>query len=141
MDKTRLEQALPVLLQKACARGLRALVKTRDVAARDKMDDWLWRYAPDSFLPHAAEGTKLDPAAQPVWLTVADENANQAQILFLTDGATTPDMTAYDMCCVMLDGRVEAHVAAGRAMWADAKQAGHTVSYFQESERGWDKKA
>ena len=39
------------------------------------------------------------------------------------------------------DGGDDNAVAAARRRWAAAKAAGHTLAYWQQGERGWEKKA
>ena len=41
----------------------------------------------------------------------------------------------------MFDGRDDAAVQAARQRWSDYKANGFTVTYWQQAERGWEKKA
>ena len=91
-----------------------------------------------TFLPH---GSAKDgyPAEQPVWLTVAEENPNGAQVLFLTDGTTSTQLEAFELCADLFDGNDEAAVTAARARWSACKEAGHAVTYWRQTERGgWE---
>ena len=47
-----LEQALPEILTKVVSQGRRAVVKTQDVPSAERLNDCLWTWRPDSFLPH-----------------------------------------------------------------------------------------
>jgi DNA polymerase-3 subunit chi len=141
LQQTPLERALPDMLQKALDSGRRVVVQSADSAAVEKLNDMLWTFRPDSFLPH---GTKKEGYAesQPVWLTDAEENPNGAQVLILTHGAQNADMASYALCCEMLDGNDDDAVAAARQRWKTYKDAGHTLTYWQQNERGgWEKKA
>jgi DNA polymerase-3 subunit chi len=40
----------------------------------------------------------------------------------------------------MFDGNDEAALAAARARWKAAKEAGHTLTYWQQTEKGWEKR-
>lgn len=70
-------QALPQILQKALAAGHRAVVRVPDERAAEKLNEHLWTFAAESFLPH---GSKKDGFSedQPVFLTDGDENPNKA---------------------------------------------------------------
>ena len=58
---------------------------------------------PRGFLPH---GTKDGYAErQPVWLTDSDENPNNANVLFLVDGAESSRIGEFDLCYEVFDGR------------------------------------
>ena len=83
-----LDQALPEILTKALSGERRILVKTGDEKQLSRMNEHLWTFDPNSFLPH---GTEKDGHSedQPIFLTAKDENPNGAEILILTDGATS----------------------------------------------------
>jgi DNA polymerase-3 subunit chi len=101
----------------------------------------LWTYNDRVFLPH---GSKADghAALQPVWLTDSDENPNDAQVLFLSDGATSADIVGFELVCELFDGRDDAAVSAARERWRVYKEDGHDLTYWQQTERGgWEQKA
>jgi DNA polymerase-3 subunit chi len=75
-------------------------------------------------------------------LTTGDENPNAAQVLFLTDGATSERVAEFEICAVLFDGTDEAAVTSARGLWRSYKDAGHEVTYWQQGESGgWDKQA
>ena len=136
-----LEQTLPALLEKSLERGWKALVLTDGDERAQALSQHLWTYHPDSFLPH---GTPQDghAAHQPVLITSEDDRANNAHVLFLTAGTTSPAMGDYALACDLFDGNDPDAVAAARQRWRAAKEAGHSLTYWQQNERGgWEKKA
>jgi DNA polymerase-3 subunit chi len=62
-------------------------------------------------------------------------------ILFLIDGADTARLSDYDRVFDLFDGNDEAAVSAARLRWKSAKSAGHALAYWQQTGRGWEKKA
>ena len=91
----KLEGVLPPLLEKSLERGWRVIVQGASEERIEALDAHLWTYRDDGFLPH---GTWREPdaAAQPVLLTVNDDNPNGADVRFLIDGAAVPaDAEAY----------------------------------------------
>ncbi len=40
----------------------------------------------------------------------------------------------------LFDGADAAAVAAARLRWAEAKAAGHALTYWQQGERGWERR-
>src|SRR5688572_2265582 len=139
LERSELERALPPLLEKCLQRGWRALVRGGIKERLDALDDMLWTYRDDSFLPHAREG---DAARQPVWLTTEGGNPNDAQVLFLIDGAEPGDIAAYERACLVFDGRDQAALESARLRWKAAKEAGIEASYWRESAAGkWEKQA
>lgn len=141
LTRSGLDRALPKLLEKVLASGARAVVLAGSADRVEQLSALLWTYDPASFLPH---GTARDGAAadQPIWLTDHPENPNGAGIVVLTEGATVPDLATYQRCLDLFDGRDEAAVAEARGRWTAARAAGHTVTYWQQNERGgWERKA
>jgi DNA polymerase-3 subunit chi len=141
LQRTPLERALPMLLEKVLERGFRAVVIAGSEERVEALDTALWTYRDDSFLPHgsARDG---NAEAQPIWLTVEDENPNGASVLVLTDGTDSPHLDRFERCLLMFDGTDEEALAAARRRWQTYKSAGHTLTYNQQTEQGgWDKKA
>lgn len=140
LTRSSLEQALPELLDKTLARGWRAVVMAGSQERVEALTQHLWTYRADSFLPH---GSKKDGRAedQPIWLTTDDERPNNADVLFLTDGAQSSHMGDYSRVCNMFDGNNEETVLAARAQWKAWKAEGHTLSYWRQDDRSWVKEA
>ncbi len=138
LTRSTLEQALPRLLGRVLALGQRALVLCASEARLKLLDDALWTCETPDWLPHGTQ----DAALQPIFLTLADAPAkNGAQHLFLTEGAESVHLSAYERAFDLFDGGNEGAVAAARQRWAAAKSAGHSLTYWQQGTRGWEKKA
>jgi len=139
--RTPLERALPKLLEKAIDRGMRALVVTGSPERAEHLSAALWTYDPASFLPH---GTPADgaPDAQPILIADDVTDLNAAGLLVLTDGSRTDAPDRFERVIDMFDGRDEAAVEAARARWRQLKEAGHKLTYWQQTEAGgWEQKA
>lgn len=140
LTRSPLERALPKLLEKVLGAGKRAVVRTGSAERVEFLNAALWTYEPASFLPHGTmrEG---DAASQPIWLTDGDDTPNGAEVLVLTDGATASDIAAFERCLELFDGRDQQAVEAARARWRAYREAGHTLAYWQQTERGgWERK-
>ncbi len=140
LQASPLEQALPKLLERTIEGGKRAVVKAGSEERIEALNGLLWTYAQRSWLPHgsAKDGSAED---QPIWLTTEDENPNGAQFLFLTDGAASARVGEFDRCFELFDGNDAEAVAAARARWAAYKDAGHALTYWQQTAAGrWEKK-
>lgn len=141
LQRSPLERVLPKLLERTMDAGKRALVLVGSDARAEALAQHLWSYDQDSWLPH---GTDKDgsPDDQPIWLGVEDNNANQAQFLFLADGAVSGSVDAFERCFELFDGNDDDIVASARDRWAEYKDAGHTLTYWQQTENGgWEQKA
>jgi DNA polymerase III subunit chi len=141
LQRTRLEAALPKMLERTLERGERAVVLLGSEERVEALAAHLWTYRDRAFLPH---GTAKDGFAerQPIWLTAADENPNGAQVLFVADGAQSARLAQYRLCVELFDGADETAVTAARRRWVAYKAAGHALSYFQQNDGGaWEQKA
>ncbi len=137
LTRSALTEALPRLLSRTLAAGQRALIlgPAANLAA---LDAALW--AQPDWLPHgtAADG---DPDLQPIWLSPDPDPQNGARFLFMVEGAQTDRLTAFDRVFDLFDGNDPALVAAARLRWKAAKDAGHALAYWQQTDGGWQKKA
>jgi DNA polymerase-3 subunit chi len=137
LTRSALAQALPQLLARTMAAGQRALVLGPDAAGLDALSTALW--AQPAWLPHGsiADG---DPDLQPIWLSDQPEPSNGARFLFMVLGAQTDRLAAFERVFDLFDGNDQQAVAAARARWKNARDAGHTLAYWQQTESGWQKK-
>ncbi|TNE61993.1 MAG: DNA polymerase III subunit chi [Alphaproteobacteria bacterium] len=141
LQRQPLEEALPKLMERVQAAGLKAVIKLPDRGLMDTMDKVLWDYDPASFLPHDKEGCP-HPEAQTFYLTTGDDNPNGATVLVLVDAVDSAHVTSYDRCLYMFDGRDEGIVAKARADWKSLKDTDAKLSYWQQRETGgWEQKA
>jgi DNA polymerase-3 subunit chi len=138
LTRSTLAQALPRLLVRTLAAGQRAHVLGPDAAGLEALSTTLW--AQPDWLPHGAPQDG-DADLQPVWLSTQAEPLNGARYLFLVEGADTDRIKDYDRVFDIFDGNNEASVAAARRRWKTAKDAGHNLTYWQQTETGWQKKA
>lgn len=139
LERARLEQALPVMLQRCLQREWRAVVRARSPERVEWLSEQFWTYDDRAFLPHGSDADG-HAAQQPVWLTEREENPNGATVLFLTDGAEAESLAGFDLVCRLFDGRDEEAVQAARAAWKREMDAGLHLTYWQQTERGWDKR-
>ncbi len=140
LEASTIEGVLPGLLEKTLQKGWRALVKLPAEQLKE-MDDYLWTYKDDSFLPH---GRDDEPMAeqQPITLSASATSAFEHQAVFLLGGENVSDMSGVERCMVMINGRSQDDVLRERKRWKALKETGASLSYYQQNDRGsWEKKA
>lgn len=138
---TPLDRALPKLLERTLQAGERAVVVAASEERVQALNALLWTYEDRSWLPHgsARDGYAED---QPIWLATGQDNPNGAGFLFLTDGAAAENLGAWRRVFDLFDGRDDTAVAAARERWKSARDAGHELSYWRQTDRGgWEKAA
>jgi len=140
LTRTGPEAALPRLLGRTLEAGERAVVRCGSPERLAALDTALWTAPEPAWLPH---GTAAMGSAelQPIWLTTEDEAPNGARFLFLVDGAESARLDQFVRVFDLFDGNDEAQVQRARERWKAAKAAGHVLTYWQQTARGWEKKA
>ncbi len=142
LQRQPLEAVLPTLLEKTLERGWRAVIQVATDERLSALDDHLWTFADESFLPHGTD-REAHAADQPVVLTTSGANPNGATVRFQVDGADLPaDAGAYQRMVILFDGTDPQALAVARDQWRALKEAGHEATYWQQDERGrWQRKA
>lgn len=141
MTEATLEKTLPGLLEKSGERGWRCIVQSGEETEIEKISTQLWTWRPSSFLAHSTKQDGLE-ADQPIWLTCTEDNPNSAQIRFMVENATPPDLSDYERGVYLFDGHSEKALSHARERWKIEKAAGHEVTYWQQKAGGgWEKKA
>ena len=139
LTRSTAEQALPKLLGRTLSAGERAVVLCGDEARLRAVDDALWASTDPDWLPHGSKQTG-EAELQPIWLTLVAEAPNGGRFLFRLHG-TDADAAPFTRVFDLFDGGDPDAVAAARLRWTAARAAGHGVAYWQQGERGWQKKA
>lgn len=142
LQNQTLEDVLPKLLEKAYETGKKIKVKIGTEERVEFINSLLWTYNDEAFIPH---GSKKDgfAAEQPIWLTNEDNNPNDAQMLFLVDGATASldEIKDYERIFNIFDGNVQMALEQARNFWKELKSAEQELYYWQQSSNGaWQQK-
>ncbi len=124
-----LERVLPSVAEKVLAGGERLLV-VAEPGLLARLDEQLWSYAGDSFLPHGRER----PESQPILLSTEPDAANGATNVALADGRWRDQALAFARAFYFFDndGR-EAAREAWRALKAKPEVE---ARYWKQDERG-----
>jgi DNA polymerase-3 subunit chi len=138
LTRTSADATLPALLGRTLAAGERAAVMCGSDDRVAALDTALWVCPDPDWLPHGTRASGHAPM-QPIWLATDDSAPNGARFLFLIDGCESPRLDAFLRVFDLFDGRDNEAVAAARLRWKSAKDAGHTLAYWRQTERGWEK--
>lgn len=144
LERGRFETTLPGLLSKTIGRGWRAAVKCGARETVERLDEHLWTYADESFLPHSAVASEMDAEADPIWLTDGEVSGEGRDLLFLVDGAKedAAELQSYERCVMIFDGADETAVAEARIFWKATIANGCEATYWRQSPDGrWEKQA
>ena len=136
-----LEEALPLLIDRAQGQGWRVLVRGRRPALLDRLDQVLWQGPDDGFCAHGLAGGDHD-ADQPILLGVDTPAAGFACIISV-DGAalTAAEIAQADRACILFDGHDGDALQHARGQWKALTGQGVAAQYWAQDDGRWVKKA
>lgn len=142
LTQSSMEQTLPDLLQKSLSRGWRVLVRSSDTQGLARLEERIWNFDTNSFVPHGIAGGDFDQD-QPILLSGGEENLNNADVLMLVDGArTTPvEVRSFDRVCLLFNGHDQQALDQARQDWKSLTEAGTPAHYWSQESGNWQKKA
>lgn len=139
LEHLPLEKALPALLDKVISSGKKAVVRMQSQGLLTLLDQSLWTAGHTKFIPHTAK-KDADTEHTPIFLTMTEENPISADVLIVLEGSNI--FEDFSRVLVMFNGQDAGELAEARARWKILKDAGHTLTYWQqESNGGWKKAA
>ena len=133
LARSPIERVLPAIADKILASGARLLV----VAAADqldRLDEQLWTWSPDSFLPHG-RSDGATPEAQPILLSPDTAPLNGAEAIALADGRWRDEALNFARTFYFFDA---AHLDEARATWRTLKgREGVECRYWKQVDGRW----
>lgn len=134
-----LDRVLPRIAERVLEQGGRLLVVAEAEEQRARMDQLLWSFAPESFLPHGQIGGAFD-AEQPVLIAASADAVNGARNVALVDGVWRDAALRFDRAFHFFD---EEKIVEARAAWkalADREEVDRR--YWKQNDSGrWEQAA
>ncbi|HEX8579832.1 MAG TPA: DNA polymerase III subunit chi [Allosphingosinicella sp.] len=129
LSASPLERVLPTICEKVLAGEGRLLVVAEERLLAT-LDEQLWTYAPDSFLPHGREGK-----GQPILLSSEPVAANDARNIALADGAWREEALGFDRAFYFFGSDA---LDDARAAWRALKgREGVESRYWKQVDGRW----
>jgi len=144
LEKARLEEVLTDLLEKTIAKGWKASVRCNTAQTAGHLDEYLWTFRDDAFLPHGIALGEKEDARQPILISDSLEPLNNPDVLFLVEGAEcdAKDVAKYKRCVRIFDGNHDEAIAQARLFWKAVKAEKYDVTYWKQSVVGkWERQA
>lgn len=141
LDGAPIDRVLPKLLEKAYTTGKKSLILSPSLPRIDHLDDALWTYDPEAFLPHGLS-TEAKPSEQPILLSTTEFKDVTIPYAFILDGAQLEDVTRYERVFVLFDGNNADLLQSARTLWRSYKEHNHKLDYYTHTaDKGWTKTA
>lgn len=128
-----LERVLPRIAERLLAQGERLLVVCAEDRLVQRIDEQLWSYAPESFLPHGRAG-EAGADIQPVLISLSIEPVNGARNVALADGVWREEALSFDRAFYFFDA---ATIAGARLAWRELSgRDGVEPRYWKQDDAG-----
>jgi DNA polymerase III subunit chi len=141
LEKRRVEQELPGLLQRGLERGVTMAVVGSDAQRLKDLSNTLWDQGPTSFLAHAM-AEEAFAESQSISLCASEPAPNAATFRFYVHGAEPATLDGLTRASIMFDGTDDQSVTEARAMWKRFKADQTVIKYWKQDEDGrWQDQA
>jgi DNA polymerase III subunit chi len=140
LQRQPLEKVLPVLLLKCREREWNVVVRAGSPERVSALDDLLWTFADESFLPHGV-ANDANAARQPIVLTTDETASNSPHVAITVDGTDQPAIDNLQRIMVVFDGNDADALQRAREQYKHLREQGHALSYWQQNDNGsWQEK-
>lgn len=143
LTKSTFEEALPKLMEKMLgAKQGNAVMIFNNEPMLKRIDEVLWSVGGTRFIPHGTEKEDFKDK-QPIYLTQAEENPNQAKFLIHIGSAANENFyNKFEKNIIIFSNNDEKELAEARNMWKKLKSdANFDLKYYMQDETGnWAEK-
>jgi DNA polymerase-3 subunit chi len=94
-----------------------------------RLDDLLWSFRPDSFIPHGFCTGSANAVEQPVVITTKKERLKKIPVLLMMDCLETALVKQFSFAVHLIAVDNSERLAASRAYWAQLKEAGFMLRH------------
>ena len=129
-----------MLVERSLEQGWRVEVRGTRPAVLAKLDDHLWTYGEESFIPHALAGQNGSDAAQVI---LTDQPLSGYDCILCVDGAalSTDEVNSAQRACLIFNGHDDRALTHARDQWKSLTDAGCSAKYWSEESGKWELKA
>jgi DNA polymerase-3 subunit chi len=126
---SRLEFRVCELAERVYGQGARLQILAPDSGQASRLDDLLWTFRPDSFIPHGLLEPAGDNPALPVVITTREEAVPGIEHLLMLEFAAPEFLRSFAEAVhlVVVDNRERRE--ASRRYWVQLREAGFTLRH------------
>ncbi len=137
-----LEEILQKLLTKTLQSKQKVTVRLNDFDYLNLVDNFLWSFSGDSFLPHNIMGD-ANLSLSPVYLTTGEEVPNAANILILINSTklSLSTFNRFNRSCLLFSEGNEQCAIEHKKLWELAISDGIPSKFWVQSKTGWKEKS
>jgi len=133
----QVEKTLFALLEKSLEKGNKSLLLFKDKEKCLSINEQLWTYKQNSFLPHISEDDQIyDNIDVPVYLSTKNENPFKAELLFSIDGFLPDNIDHFERVIIIIDVNDELLNEKYKNYYLDIKQNFEDIVFYKSDDNG-----
>ena len=138
----QVEKTLFALLEKSLEKGNKSLLLFKDKEKCLSINEQLWTYKQNSFLPHISEDDKIyDDIDVPVYLSTKNENPFKAELLFSIDGFLPDNIDHFERVIIIIDINDELLHEIYKNYYLDINENFEDIVFYKSDDNGkWSEK-
>ncbi len=133
----QVEKTLFALLEKSLEKGNRSLLLFKDKEKCLSVNEQLWTYKQNSFLPHISEDDQIyDNIDVPVYLSTKNENPFKAELLFSIDGFLPDNIDHFERVIIIIDVNDELLNEKYKNYYLDINKNFEDIVFYKSDDNG-----
>ena len=133
----QVEKTLFALLEKSLEKGNKSLLLFKEKEKCLSINEQLWTYKQNSFLPHISEDDQIyDNIDIPVYLSTKNENPFKAKLLFSIDGFLPDNIDHFERVIIIIDVNDELLNEKYKNYYLDIKQNFEDIVFYKSDDNG-----
>ena len=133
----QVEKTLFALLEKSIEKGNKSLLLFKDKEKCSLINEQLWTYKQNSFLPHISEDEKIyDDIDVPVYLSTKNENPFKAELLFSIDGFLPDNIDHFERVIIIIDINDELLNEKYKNYYLDINKNFEDIVFYKSDDNG-----
>ena len=133
----KVEKTLFALLEKSLEKGNKSLLLFKDKEKCLSINEQLWTYKQNSFLPHISEDDQIyDNIDVPVYLSTKIENPFKAELLFSIDGFLPDNIDHFERVIIIIDVNDELLNEKYKNYYLDINKNFEDIVFYKSDDNG-----
>jgi DNA polymerase-3 subunit chi len=133
----QVEKTLFALLEKSLEKGNKSLLLFKDKEKCLSINEQLWTYKQNSFLPHISEDDQIyDNIDVPVYLSTKNENPFRAELLFSIDGFLPDNIEHFERVIIIIDVNDELLNEKYKNYYLDINKNFEDIVFYKSDDNG-----
>ena len=133
----QVEKTLFTLLEKSLEKGNKSLLLFKDKEKCLSINEQLWTYKQNSFLPHISEDDQIyDNIDVPVYLSTKNENPFKAELLFSIDGFLPDNIDHFERVIIIIDVNDELLNEKYKNYYLDINKNFEDIVFYKSDDNG-----